>query len=164
MLTASCVYLSMASNQTHTPSSPPRRTATTLIGLTKIARHADIYKQTLTFFNRDFIHSRLFSLNLQIMGNQQSSLSSKISLREPKNYKVVFHNDDFTTMDFVIEILILVFLKSEYDAYNIMLDIHHKGKSTVGTYSFDMARTRTMRATEMARAQGFPLKITIEPE
>ena len=92
------------------------------------------------------------------MGNQQSSLSSKISLREPKNYKVVFHNDD------LIEILILVFLKSEYDAYNIMLDIHHKGKSTVGTYSFDMARTRTMRATEMARAQGFPLKITIEPE
>ncbi|MEZ3519458.1 MAG: ATP-dependent Clp protease adaptor ClpS [Muribaculaceae bacterium] len=98
------------------------------------------------------------------MGNQQSSLSSKISLREPKNYKVVFYNDDFTTMDFVIEILILVFLKSEHDAYNIMLDIHHKGKSTVGTYSFDMARTRTMRATEMARAQGFPLKITIEPE
>lgn len=98
------------------------------------------------------------------MGNQQTSLSGKTRIREPQKYKVVFHNDDFTTMDFVIEVLTKVFLKSLHDAYSFMLDVHHKGKATVGTYTYDMAKTRTMRATEMARAQGFPLRITIEPE
>ncbi len=86
-----------------------------------------------------------------------------VNVRKPRKYFVVFHNDDFTTMDFVVQILKEVFFKSEIDAFTIMMDVHNSGKGVVGTYSYDMAHTKKEKATAMAREEGFPLKITIQP-
>ncbi|MDE5806606.1 MAG: ATP-dependent Clp protease adaptor ClpS [Muribaculaceae bacterium] len=87
---------------------------------------------------------------------------SRTRTQEPRKYKVIFHNDDFTTMEFVIEVLRTVFYKDAVSAHAIMMDVHKKGKGIVGIYSFDLAVTKRNRAVEMAREEGFPLKITVE--
>ena len=89
---------------------------------------------------------------------------TRTRVKLPNMYHVIFHNDDVTTMDFVVQVLISVFHKSAYDAEAIMLNVHHKGAAVVGTYTYDMAITRRQIAIEMAQAEGFPLKITIKPE
>lgn len=95
----------------------------------------------------------------------QHSSQSRIRerLRDPKQYKVTLHNDDFTTMEFVVMILAVVFHKSEADAERIMLDVHRRGKGTAGIYSYDIAMTKALRAQKMAREAGFPLRLTVEP-
>lgn len=99
------------------------------------------------------------------MPREQYSVKEKgeVRTREPRRYRVVFHNDDFTTMDFVIMVLKEVFYKSDSDAYSIMMDVHKRGRGIVGIYPYDLAATKRERAVEMAREDGFPLKITIEP-
>lgn len=82
----------------------------------------------------------------------------------PKHYKVIFHNDDFTTMEFVVKVLVEVFYKSETEATTIMLAVHEQGKAVVGIYSYDMAVTLVKKAMVMARDAGFPLRISYEPE
>ena len=89
---------------------------------------------------------------------------TRTRVKLPKMYRVIFHNDDVTTMEFVVKVLINVFRKSPAEANAIMLTTHIKGAAVVGTYTYDVARTRQQKATEMARAEGFPLKITIKPE
>ncbi len=74
------------------------------------------------------------------------------------------HNDDFTTMDFVVMVLVQVFLKSQQDAEALMLQVHRSHKAVVGIYSYDMATSKVKKATTMARSQGFPLRLTVEPE
>lgn len=100
------------------------------------------------------------------MAKQQGSLRERT--REftdfPKNYKVIFHNDDFTTMEFVVRLLVTVFFKSETEASAIMLEVHEQGKGVAGIYSYDMAVTLTQKGINMARAHGYPLRITYEPE
>lgn len=100
------------------------------------------------------------------MAKRQSSIKERqdTHLREPRKYKVIMYNDDFTTMEFVVMVLSTIFHKSEAEAECIMLQIHHSEKAVVGIYSFDMATTKAAKATEMARAEGFPLRITVEPE
>ncbi len=66
-------------------------------------------------------------------------------------------------MDFVVKILKEVFFKSEMDAISIMMDVHKKGKGIVGSYSYDLALTKKDQATAMAREEGFPLRITVQP-
>ncbi|MDR0447579.1 MAG: ATP-dependent Clp protease adaptor ClpS, partial [Treponema sp.] len=63
-------------------------------------------------------------------------------LKEPDDYRVILLNDNYTTMEFVVEVLITIFRKQETDATRIMLDVHHKGRGTVGLYSWDIAQTR----------------------
>lgn len=82
----------------------------------------------------------------------------------PKHYKVIMHNDDFTPMEFVVAVLMEVFLKPESEAKTIMLAIHKTGKMVVGVYSYDMAVSMTKKATAKARENGYPLLITYEPE
>lgn len=84
-------------------------------------------------------------------------------LREPKRYKVILHNDDFTTMEFVVMVLAVVFRKTEADAESIMLNVHRQGRGIAGIYTYDIALTKAQKATQMARAEGFPLRITVEP-
>lgn len=98
------------------------------------------------------------------MGQEQFSVRERTGIRtdEPKEYKVIFHNDDFTTMEFVIEVLRTVFYKDYAAAYIIMMDVHKKGRGVVGTYSYDIATTKRDRALELAREEGFPLNITVE--
>lgn len=81
---------------------------------------------------------------------------------EPRRYKVVMHNDDVTTMDFVVMILTTIFQKDEINAERIMLKIHHEGKAVVGVYTKDIAESKTKKATSLARLNGFPLLITVE--
>lgn len=100
------------------------------------------------------------------MAQQETSVRERVrtDLREPRKYIVTLHNDDFTTMDFVVEILKTVFYKSDEDAHQIMLAVHHQGKAVVGVYTFDMAVSKVNKATRMARENGFPLRITYQPE
>lgn len=101
-----------------------------------------------------------------IMEKQQSSYKEKgrTRLREPRRFKVIIHNDDFTTMDFVVSILTTVFLKSSAEAEALMLKVHESQSAVVGVYSYDIAKSKVDKATRKAREAGFPLRLTMEPE
>ena len=81
---------------------------------------------------------------------------------EPPECKVVIYNDDFTTKEFVVEILTQIFHKNEADAVNIMEQVHHSGSGLVGTYTYDIAMTRANMATSRARKNGFPLRVEVD--
>ena len=81
---------------------------------------------------------------------------------EPPKYNVIMHNDDVTPMDFVVDVLCNIFRKPKDDAETLMLRIHNEGSAVVGTYFKDIAESKTRIALELARKNGFPLKITIE--
>jgi len=83
--------------------------------------------------------------------------------KTPRPWKVVLHNDDFTTMEFVVSVLVEHFGKSQTEAIHITLQVHRKGKGIAGTYSRDVAETKVDIVTAEARAQGMPLKLTAEP-
>lgn len=97
------------------------------------------------------------------MAQQESSILEKVKYDEPHKYTVIFHNDDFTTMDFVVYVLMSVFRKSEEEALQLMLTVHHSGQAAVGTYSYDVAASKAAKATALAREEGFPLRITLQP-
>lgn len=83
-------------------------------------------------------------------------------LKEPEMYVVVLHNDHYTTMDFVVSVLVEVFHKSTPEATKIMLDVHKKGKGLVGTFPYDIAATKVAQVRAMAKKAEYPLKCTIE--
>lgn len=83
-------------------------------------------------------------------------------LKEPKQYKVIMWNDDFTTMDFVVEVLVTIFRKDEITAQAIMLDVHKRGKAVVGKYPYDIATTKVKAALTYAKEEGFPFRMTLE--
>ena len=83
-------------------------------------------------------------------------------VREPEMFRVVLHNDDYTTMEFVVEVLVIVFQKDIISATRIMLDVHRKGRGLVGTYTYDIATTKANQVHQMAREREFPLRCTVE--
>jgi len=83
-------------------------------------------------------------------------------IREPKMVRVILHNDDYTTMDFVIDVLISVFHKPAAEAMQIMLDVHKKGKGICGVYTYDIAATKVAQVHELAMRREFPLKCSLE--
>ena len=83
-------------------------------------------------------------------------------LKEPDEYIVLLLNDDYTTMEFVVTVVMTVFHKPLPEATKIMLDVHKKGKGTVGVYSYDIAVTKINQVHQLARQNGFPLKCTME--
>lgn len=83
-------------------------------------------------------------------------------IQEPDEYRVILLNDDFTTMEFVVAVLMAVFHKNMLEASRIMLDVHKKGRGLVGTYTYDIATTKVSRVHAMARENGFPLKCIME--
>lgn len=83
--------------------------------------------------------------------------------KPPRLYQVIMLNDDFTTMDFVMEVLIDIFRKSAEEAERIMLTIHYQGKGICGVYSKDIAATRVKQVHQLARLEQHPLKCTMEP-
>ena len=88
----------------------------------------------------------------------------KTSLREPRRYKVIIYNDDFTTMEFVVLVLTSVFFKSAEEAESLMLAVHKSGSAVVGIYSYDVAISKVRKATMMAREENFPLRLECKPE
>ena len=91
-------------------------------------------------------------------------LDDDIDLQEPKKYKVFLLNDDFSTMDFVIDILVIVFRKTVDEASAIMLNIHNNGRDICGVYTHEIASTKVAQVKTMAREKGFPLKAVMEEE
>ena len=87
---------------------------------------------------------------------------SEEELKEPDEYRVILLNDDYTTMEFVVSVLMTVFHKPIPEATRIMLDVHQKGKGTVGVYSYDIAVTKINQVHLLAKQNGFPLKCTME--
>lgn len=85
-------------------------------------------------------------------------------LKEPSMYRVIMHNDDFTTMDFVVMILRDVFRKSEREAEAIMLAVHEKGRGICGVYPKDIAEFRVAMVAHKAQEAGFPLRCSMEEE
>ena len=79
-------------------------------------------------------------------------------------YRVLLHNDDYTTMEFVVRVLIAVFHKSAEEATRIMLNVHMKGIGLCGIYPFDIAETKVATVHAVARENGFPLKCTMEED
>jgi ATP-dependent Clp protease adaptor protein ClpS len=84
-------------------------------------------------------------------------------LKEPDEYRVILLNDHYTTMDFVVEVLMVIFHKSPEDANRIMMDVHRKGRGIVGVYAWDIAATRAEQVHRAAREREFPLRCIVEP-
>ena len=93
---------------------------------------------------------------------RQGSTMTHERFKHPEKYNVIFHNDDFTTTDFVVKVLRQVFFLPEPEAIDIMLTVHNTGKGVAGTYILDIARSKAQMTMRMARAEGFPLQVTIE--
>jgi ATP-dependent Clp protease adaptor protein ClpS len=89
---------------------------------------------------------------------------TKHQTREPELFKVLLLNDDYTTMEFVIEILESVFHKQPAEAYRIMMAVHTQGKGLCGLYPHEIAETKVTSVVERARENGFPLLAAMEPE
>ena len=88
-------------------------------------------------------------------------IKEKVVLEKPKDYAVVLLNDDYTPMEFVIEILIMIFQKNEFDAQTITMDIHQDGQGTAGIFKFDIAETKAVQVMDIARDKGYPLMAQI---
>lgn len=91
-------------------------------------------------------------------------LINETSIRHPKKYKVYILNDDYTSMEFVIEILMNVFHKTHQEAENVMLEVHKKDRGLCGVYIHEIAETKVMQVIKKAKENGFPLKATMEEE
>src|SRR3989338_1737900 len=98
--------------------------------------------------------------------NSGSSIATieKNKTKEPKKYKVLLHNDDYTTMEFVVLILQQFFHKTHEEAQEIMLKVHREGKGVCGIYTFEVAESKADKVSQFARSQGYPLKCSIEEE
>ncbi len=85
-------------------------------------------------------------------------------VQPPRRWKVLLHNDDYTTMDFVVQVLVTHFRKSPPEAMQVMLQVHKKGVGVAGIYPRDQAETKVALVTAEAREQGMPLTLSTEPE
>lgn len=95
---------------------------------------------------------------------KESRSTVRTAPKEPRRYNVIILNDDFTTFEFVIEVMMTVFGKTQRQAEDIAQETHIRQKAVVGRYPLDIARSKVAKATRMARSEGFPLKFEIQPE
>ena len=88
---------------------------------------------------------------------------TKTKVKKPPMYRVLMHNDDYTTMDFVVAVLMAIYGKSDDEAFQIMLNIHHKGIGMCGVFTHEIAETKIAQTHDHARNSGFPLMCSMEP-
>ncbi|MBN2398959.1 MAG: ATP-dependent Clp protease adaptor ClpS [Candidatus Aminicenantes bacterium] len=89
-------------------------------------------------------------------------IKEKAEIREPKMFRVILHNDHYTTMEFVVEVLVKIFHKPSREAKGIMLDVHRRGSGQCGVYSLDIARTKVSQVHTLAQQHDFPLRCSYE--
>jgi len=99
-----------------------------------------------------------------IDGGSDVLTESETKLEKPKLFKVLLHNDDFTTMEFVVFVLEYVFVKSETESIVIMLKVHNEGYGVAGIYPYDIAYMKSQKAMNLAKAREYPLLCTVEEE
>lgn len=93
-------------------------------------------------------------------GQLQTKPRPKVT--RPPLYQVILHNDDYTTMEFVVEVLKTIFHKGPAESHAIMMSVHKKGRGIVGLYAYDIAATKVEQTKRLARHHGYPLKCTME--
>lgn len=96
--------------------------------------------------------------------NTDLEVIDEILLKEPKKYKVLLLNDDYTVMDFVVDVLMSIFHKSMQEAEAVMLEIHKNDRGLCGVYTHEIAETKVMQVHKKAKESGFPLKAEMEEE
>ncbi|HEX8285520.1 MAG TPA: ATP-dependent Clp protease adaptor ClpS [Pyrinomonadaceae bacterium] len=96
--------------------------------------------------------------------DEEVATESRERLKKPPLFRVLLHNDDFTTMEFVVEVLQRVFGKTDGDAFRIMWAVHTQGVGCAGVYTYEIAEMKVEKVTQMAREREFPLLCTVEEE
>ena len=92
------------------------------------------------------------------------ALEERRKAKRPRRWKVLLHNDDYTTMEFVVEVLKRFFHKTDTEAMHIMLTVHKSGAAVAGVFTRDVAETKKAQVMDYARENGMPLLLTTEPE
>ncbi len=95
---------------------------------------------------------------------EQSDVLTRKKLTRPPLYRVILHNDDYTTQDFVVMVLMKFFHKSHSEAKSVMLHVHHRGRGIAGLYPRDIAASKISQVEQMAQQQEMPLRLSMEPE
>lgn len=92
------------------------------------------------------------------------AIKERTRTKKPPLYKVILHNDDYTTKEFVVMVLRAIFHKSETDAHRIMLHVHTNGIGVAGVYSYQIAETKMAKTMQLAQRYEYPLQLSMEPE
>lgn len=100
----------------------------------------------------------------ELEGDGSVATEREQKLERPRLYKVLLHNDDYTTMDFVVMILMTVFHHPEPEAVQIMLHVHQRGVGVAGVFSYEIAETKAAKVSRLAREHEFPLRCSVEPD
>lgn len=96
--------------------------------------------------------------------DEEFAVEERRKTKRPRRWRVILHNDDYTTMEFVVHVLVTHFHKPPAEAIHVMLQVHRKGVGVAGVYSKEVAETKVAEVTDEARANGMPLKLTTEPD
>lgn len=91
-----------------------------------------------------------------------TELETIYKIDEPKQYAVILHNDDYTSMDFVMQVLMSIFRKSEPEAMELMMQVHKQGKAVCGVFTLEIAKTKVAQVEKLAKQNDFPLRTTYE--
>ncbi len=100
----------------------------------------------------------------QLVSETEGEVKSEKKVKEPSLYRVLLHNDNYTTMEFVVDILMHIFHKTIEDATQVMLNVHEKGSGECGVYTYEVAETKVDTVHSLARDHGFPLKCSMEKD
>ncbi len=102
--------------------------------------------------------------DLDTQSQEGVAVAEEREVKRPKRYKVLLHNDDYTTMEFVLLVLKQIFRHSEENAMAIMLKVHREGMGIAGLYTYEIAETKASQTMQMARKEQFPLRCSLEAE
>jgi len=98
---------------------------------------------------------------MSTMQQTLTHIEHESSIRMPHQYAVIIHNDDITSMDFVVEILVKVFHKNPVEASDLMMAVHNEGQGIAGVFTYDIAVTKKYQAERRAADKGYPLRLTL---